>query len=233
MVDVPVITVDGPGGSGKSTLCLRLAQRLGWHALNSGALYRLLALAAERAGLLPTQMVPLSALARSMQVRFVPNASGDAWVVFLEEVDVTQAIQEDRCAQLASQMAGIPEVRTALLVKQRDFRQTPGLVAEGRDMGTVIFPDAALKIFLLASPQERAKRRYRQLKQEGVHVTLAELEQSLSERDARDTKRAVAPLVAAEDALVLDTTTLSFDQVVLRVEQEIRIVFPHVSFSTL
>jgi len=214
MITAPVLAVDGPGGAGKGTLCRAVAERLGWHLLDSGALYRLVAAAAERAGIELTDEPGLAALARDLPVRF----QGER--VWLGEEDVSEEIRSEACGNRASQVAALPGVRTALVGLQREFRRLPGLVADGRDMGTVIFPDAELKVFLTASAEERARRRYNQLKDKGFDVNLAALSAEVAARDRRDAERAVAPLRPATDAVVVDSTALDIDAVIARVLEE-------------
>jgi cytidylate kinase len=206
---VPVVAIDGPSASGKGTIAKRVADELGFHYLESGALYRLIALASLRGGIVdePT----LSKAARSMDAAFLRDK------VFLDKQDVTEDMRTEECSMRASEVAKLPGVRTALLHRQRAFRQPPGLVADGRDMGTVVFPDATLKVFLTASPQVRAERRYKQLIEKGMSANLRALSRDLEERDARDANRAVAPLVPAADSQVLDSTALSIDEVVGRI----------------
>ncbi len=212
----PVIAIDGPSGSGKGTVSREVAAALGWHLLDSGALYRLVGIAGGNAGLAPRDEAGHAGLAGAMQVAFGATPTG-AERVLLDGEDVTAAIRSERAGNLASVVASYPAVRAALLDRQRRFAAPPGLVADGRDMGTVIFPDAPLKIFLTASPEERALRRHKQLKDKGLNVSLAALSGEIAERDHRDTTRAVAPLLAAHDAVVLDSTGLGPDEVVARV----------------
>lgn len=212
----PVITVDGPGGSGKGTVSRQVARALGWHLLDSGALYRLLAHAAARAKVPKTEAQALGELAGNMRVSFGQRADG-AELIRLDGEDVTDAVRSEACGNRASELAAIPEVRAGLLAQQRRFRKLPGLVADGRDMGTTLFPDAGLKIFLTASAEVRARRRYNQLKQKGLNANLRALLRDIAARDQRDKSRAASPLRAAPDAVLVDTTTLSVEAVVARV----------------
>jgi cytidylate kinase len=205
-MSVPVIAIDGPSASGKGTIAKRVAGRLGFHYLESGSLYRLVALMSLRKGLLEESA--LAQAAERMAVRF----RGDE--IILENQDVNEEIRLEEVGNRASQVARMPGVRQALLMRQRAFRQPPGLVADGRDMGTVVFPDAVLKIFLTASPEVRAERRYKQLIEKGINANLRALSRDLQERDARDANRALAPLVPAPDSQVLDSSALSVDAVV-------------------
>jgi CMP/dCMP kinase len=213
MSTVPVITIDGPSGSGKGTLARRVADTLGWNLLDSGALYRLLALAGAKYGLDPHDEAGHAALAGTMNIRFSGDASGEEQI-WLGSTEVSREIRTEQAGEGASRVAAMPQVRVALTERQRQFAQEPGLVADGRDMGTVIFPDARLKVFLTASAEERARRRYKQLKDKGFDVSLAALSQELAERDYRDTHRAVAPLKPADDAHLLDNTGMTIDAVV-------------------
>ncbi|NMY66479.1 (d)CMP kinase [Pseudomonas sp. WS 5018] len=218
---VPVITIDGPSGSGKGTVAALLAGKLGWNFLDSGALYRLLAFAARNHGVDLTNEEALKVLAEHLDVQFGAARDGHGMVIILEGEDVTEAIRNETVGAGASQVAALPVVRAALLQRQKAFREAPGLVADGRDMGTVVFPDAPLKIFLTASAEERARRRYLQLKARGDDVNLASLLGEIRERDERDTQRAVAPLKPAEDAIQLDSTTLSIEEVLQRILSEV------------
>ncbi|OBS10478.1 (d)CMP kinase [Acidihalobacter prosperus] len=215
MSDAPVIAVDGPSGSGKGTISRLLAQRLGWHLLDSGALYRLTALAAMRRGFEFEDATALAAVAGALDVRFAGD--GERARVLLEGEDVGLAIRAEDCGAAASRVAALGPVRDALLQRQRDFRRRPGLVADGRDMGTVVFPDAALKIFLTASQEERASRRLKQLKDQGVSANLPSLLRDLAERDARDARRAVSPLRPADDAIEIDSSGLDIPAVLDRI----------------
>ncbi|HTX04294.1 MAG TPA: (d)CMP kinase [Steroidobacteraceae bacterium] len=212
----PVATVDGPSGSGKGTISRAVAQYAGWHLLDSGALYRLVAHAGADHALERGDIEGHARLAASMQVDFEVGADGGERVL-LEGRDVTQAIRSEAAGQGASRVAAWPDVRTALLARQRAFARPPGLVADGRDMGTVVFPGARLKIYLTASAAERALRRYKQLKDKGSGVSLSALSREITERDARDSTRSVAPLIPAPDAEMIDSTGLSIEEVVGRV----------------
>ncbi|NUU65258.1 (d)CMP kinase [Enterobacteriaceae bacterium BIT-l23] len=216
----PVITVDGPGGAGKGTLCKALAAALGWHLLDSGAIYRVLALAALHHQVNLESEEALAPLAAHLDVRFV--AEEEELQVILEGEDVSGEIRTQEVANAASQVAAFPRVREALLRRQRAFREAPGLIADGRDMGTVVFPDAPVKIFLDASSEERARRRMLQLQEKGFSVNFERLLAEIQERDSRDRNRSVAPLVPAEDALVLDSTRLSIEQVIEKALQYAR-----------
>jgi cytidylate kinase len=208
---IPVVAVDGPSGVGKGTLGRTLAAQLGWHFLDSGALYRLTALATLRRRLSLEDSAPIAALAEKLAVRFAPSPADER--IWLDDEEVSTAIRSETCGNVASKIAAMPAVRAALLQRQRDFRQTPGLVADGRDMGSVVFPDAPVKIFLTASPEACAIRRYKQLKEKGIDVSLADLTREIAERNERDARRLIAPLEPAADAEVLDTTGLSIAQV--------------------
>ncbi|NOZ53494.1 MAG: (d)CMP kinase [Gammaproteobacteria bacterium] len=240
---ISVITIDGPSASGKGTVSALVAQMLNWHLLDSGALYRLVALAALRRGVSVADRAQLVSITQNLDVAFrvataMPGAYSSSEIetiakpvinrqspaaqqpkptettLFLDGEAVTQAIRTEQCGEMASQIAVIPEVRSGLLKRQRDFRKSPGLVADGRDMGTVVFPDALLKVFLTASVEERAKRRYKQLMEKGVSVNLADLFGEISNRDKRDSQRVTAPLKPAADAVNIDTTDTTIHQVV-------------------
>lgn len=216
MPATPIVTIDGPSGSGKGTISRLLALRAGWHLLDSGALYRLVALAGLEAGLSAQDVAGHARIAGSMDVQFGVGPDGGE-LVTLSGKNVTDAIRSEVAGQGASRVAAWPAVRTALLDRQRAFAQPPGLVADGRDMGTIVFPAAHLKIFLTASAEERALRRYKQLKDKGSDVSLAALSREITERDRRDSTRTVAPLKPAPDARVIDSTGLSIETVVNRV----------------
>jgi cytidylate kinase len=219
---IPVITIDGPGGSGKGTIAGLLASRLGWKLLDSGALYRLLAYAAQNHGVDLTNEEGLKALAAYLDVQFIAEDGQRDQRIILEGEDVTRAIRTEAMGTGASQVAAIPAVREALLSRQQAFREAPGLVADGRDMGTVVFPDAQLKVFLTASPHERADRRHKQLLGKGETATLASLLDEIMARDERDMNRSVAPLRPAADAILLDSTHLSIEEVLESVMKEAR-----------
>ena len=221
MVSAPVITIDGPSGSGKGTVAGILAKRLGWNLLDSGALYRLLAFAAGNHGVALDNEALLEKLAAHLDVQFIGATDGKPARIILEGDDVTHAIRSETVAAGASKVAALPAVRDALLQRQRAFLEFPGLVADGRDMGTVVFPDAPLKVFLTASAEERARRRYLQLKAKGDDVSLSGLLDEIRARDERDTQRAIAPLKPAADAIQLDSTELSIEQVLERIMSEI------------
>ena len=208
----PVITIDGPSGSGKGTIARRVAERLGWHLLDSGALYRLVAVAAQQQGIDFEDVAGLARLAAELDVQFLVTQAGEEQVM-LDGQDVTGAIRSEEAGIGASSVAIIPQVREALLARQRAFRKPPGLVADGRDMGTQVFADASLKVFLTASAEERAKRRHKQLKDKGIDVSLAAVSRDIVDRDRRDSERSVAPLRPAEDARILDSSGKPIEEV--------------------
>ena len=212
----PVLTIDGPGGSGKGTIAQKVAEHLGWHFLDSGALYRLLALAAINHSVALDDEQSLSILAAHLDISF-DVSRGQEPVVLLEGEDVTLDIRLPATGDAASQVAALPSVRAALLSRQREFQKAPGLVADGRDMGTVVFTEAPLKIYLTASVDERAERRYKQLKAKGQNVTLSHLFDEIQARDDRDMNRAVAPLRPADDAEIIDSSHMSIDEVFQKV----------------
>ncbi len=214
--EVPVITLDGPSGSGKGTVGQFCAQRLGWHYLDSGAIYRAVAVSLLQSGAGPEDVEAAVRIAATTNIECRPNPP-DSAIILVDGRDVGSELRTERTGELASQLAAIPEVRKALLALQRRARREPGLVADGRDMGTVVFPDATLKIFLTASAEVRARRRYNQLKLKGFDVNLSHLSQAIQDRDARDSQRDESPLVPAEDAFVLDTSDLVIDEVVSRI----------------
>ena len=214
---VPVITLDGPGGAGKGTIAKMVAIHLQWNLLDSGALYRLVALAARNHGVETSNGEALKVLARNMDVQFLPSGEGKPVTEILEGDDVTNEIRQESVGRAASGIAVYGVVREGLCHRQHAFREPPGLVADGRDMGTVIFPDADLKIYLTASAEERADRRYKQLLGNGVNADLSELLEAIIVRDEQDMKRSVAPLKPAEDAIILDSSNLTIDEVFERV----------------
>ena len=228
MNDIPIITIDGPSGTGKGTLCGILANWLGWHLLDSGALYRLTGLSAQKNHLDFDDAAAIGELAGKLNIRFSPPRPGQDVEVFLDEEEVSAQIRNEECGKLASTVATYPEVRKALFQRQRDFHQPPGLIGDGRDMGTVIFPEAKLKIYLTASAEKRAERRYKQLLGQGISVNLATLSADIAARDQRDSQRTEAPLKPAEDAIVIDTSSIGIEEVVDIVVNEVRKVYPDV-----
>ncbi len=215
-MSAPVITIDGPSASGKGTVASLVAETLGFHYLESGALYRLVAFASGRVGIPEDDEMPLARIAAGLRAEF------RAGRILLSGEDVAEILRDEKVGNRASAIARLPLVRAALLERQRGFRKPPGLVADGRDMGTIVFPDAILKVFLTASVRVRAERRYKQLNGKGIHANLASLSRDLAERDERDAKRAAAPLVAASDAVHLDSSNMTVEEVVRQVEQKAR-----------
>ena len=214
MTSIPVITIDGPSGSGKGTVAVRIAEKLDFTLLDSGALYRSVGIAALRGGIDLRDHQQIAELARHLNIEFGVSSPDSVW---LDGEDVSLEIRTDIGSELASQIGAIPAAREALYERQLAFRKAPGLVADGRDMGTVVFQDAIIKIYLTARPEERAQRRYKQLIDKGIDASLADLLRDLKERDARDSERPISPLKPAKDAVVLDTTDLHIDQVVEQV----------------
>ncbi len=214
---VPVITLDGPGGAGKGTISQIIAGKLGWYLLDSGALYRLTALAAERKGVAFDDEVALAEVARNLDIAFLPGAENEPVCVMLDGEEVSNEIRTETTGNNASIVAALTPVRDALLQRQRDFRQTPGVVGDGRDMGTVVFPDAPLKIYLTASAEERAGRRVKQLQEKGIDAKFQAILSEIQTRDERDMNRDVAPLKPAADAITLDTTDMSIPEVVTQI----------------
>jgi len=211
--NIPVITIDGPSGAGKGTVARIVAEKLGWHLLDSGAIYRVLAVATQYHQVDLSEEEPLIPMAAHLDVQFEINSNGESKVI-LEGEDVTDTIRTEEIGKLASKVAAFPRVREALLRRQRAFKVPPGLVADGRDMGTVVFSDAPVKVFLTASAEERADRRFKQLKEKGLDVKIGRLLDDIRQRDERDQNRDVAPLIAAEGALIIDSTELSIECVV-------------------
>ncbi|WP_404399260.1 (d)CMP kinase [Idiomarina seosinensis] len=222
----PVITIDGPSGSGKGTVSRLLAEKLGWHLLDSGAIYRVLALAALHHDFSESNEESLAALAVDLDVKFEAQEDDGLTHIILEGEDVTLTIRTEKVGNMASKIAALPRVREALLRRQRAFKENPGLVADGRDMGTVVFNDADAKVFLTASAQERADRRYKQLREKGFDANIEQLIGEIEERDKRDTERSVAPLLPAEDALYIDSTELSVEQVMEQILAFVRSKLP-------
>lgn len=215
---VPVLTLDGPGGAGKGTISGLLAAARGWHLLDSGALYRLTALAVEKKGIDMNDSSAVAHIAETLDVRFQAEDESVSVAVWLEQEDVTRAIRQEHIGNAASVVASIPAVRDALLQRQRDFSVVPGLIADGRDMGTTVFPNAILKIFLTASAEERARRRMNQLRSAGISASFEGLLEDIQARDERDRSRSVSPLKPAADAIVLDTTELGIPDVVAHID---------------
>ncbi len=211
-MNIPVIAIDGPVGSGKGTIARRVAQALGYHLLDSGALYRLTALSAAKQGVDLSDVAAVARVASELNVRFDSNKDGSERI-WLDDEEITLEVRKETTGEMASVVAVIPAVREALLERQRAFQQAPGLVADGRDMGSLVFPFAAVKIFLTASAQERAVRRHKQLKDKGIDVSLAALSRDIEDRDRRDSERSVAPLRPAEDARILDSSGQSIEAV--------------------
>ncbi|GAA6134321.1 (d)CMP kinase [Oceaniserpentilla sp. 4NH20-0058] len=218
---VPVLTIDGPGGAGKGTICHKVAKQLGWHLLDSGALYRLTAVAAQKHGVELTNEASVSVLAKHLDVQFIPQDDGLVNTI-LEGEDVSLDIRTEEVGAMASKVAALPQVREALLERQRDFAQAPGVVADGRDMGTVVFPQAPVKIYLTASAEERAKRRYLQLQEKGIEADIIKILAEIQERDERDMNREVAPLKPADNALIVECTNMSIEQVLDIVMTELK-----------
>lgn len=208
---IPVLTIDGPSGAGKGTVSRAVAKQLGWHYLDSGSIYRSLAIAVLQQQIELTDIAAVVEVAKAMQLEF---ECGDELIVKLNGTDITAQLGTETTGKTASIIAAYPDVRQVLLQKQKDFKKVPGLVADGRDMGTVVFPDAANKVFLTASSEERAKRRYKQLIEKGISANLAQITQEIETRDNRDKERKTAPLIAANDALTIDSSDLPVNQVI-------------------
>ncbi len=227
MNDVPIITVDGPSGTGKGTICSYLTDRLQWNFLDSGALYRVLALAAKKRNISNEDEAALADLAEKLNVEFKVAGAGSLVNVILDGEVVTDEIRTEEAGNAASLVAPISAVRKALLSRQKAFHIAPGLVADGRDMGTVVFPEADLKIYLTASAEERAKRRHKQLLEKGISANLRDLSADIAERDERDSTRATSPLKPAEDAVIVDTSTLDINAVVENISELVLERFPN------
>lgn len=225
MSSIPVITIDGPSASGKGTIAQKVAKILGWHFLDSGALYRAVGWAALDAKVDPNDHVALQNLINHIKINTQIADLGEDAIIIVNNYDVTEDIRSEACGQMASITSAIPFVRAALLDRQRAFRQPPGLVTDGRDMGTVVFPDANLKFYVTASVEERARRRFNQLKQKGKDVSLAAILRELSVRDERDANRAIAPAKPADDVILIDTTHLDIDGVLQLVMKHVHEVF--------
>ena len=213
---IPIITIDGPSGAGKGTAARLVAEQLGWHLLDSGAIYRVLAVATLHHQLSIEEEEPLIPIAAHLDVQFEITSEGQGKVI-LEGEDVSRSIRTEEVGAIASKIAAYPRVREALLRRQRAFKVAPGLVADGRDMGTIVFVDAPVKVFLTASAEERAQRRFNQLKENGFDVKIGRLLDDIRQRDERDQTRTVAPLIPAEGALIVDSTDLSIDEVVAKI----------------
>lgn len=213
----PILTIDGPSGSGKGTVATRVARHFGWHFLDSGALYRITAYAALQNGLDLADESAVTEVAANLPVTFEVNPDSGEVQVLLDGENIGDRIRTEEAGNAASKVAALQDVRAALLQRQRDFHQAPGLVADGRDMGTVVFPEADYKVFLTASAEERAKRRYKQLSQKGIDANISDLAAEIAERDKRDAERKVSPLKPADDAVVIDSSELSIDKVVAQV----------------
>lgn len=221
LLNIPVITIDGPSGAGKGTVSSQLAKELGWHFLDSGAIYRAFAFIAHSTST-SLKIEELLSLIAPLSLTFLTHPSDNKLRILWKERDITDAIRTEEWGRLASNLATYPKVRKALLDYQRSFRTPPGLVADGRDMGTVVFPDALLKVFLLATPEERAKRRYLQLKARGKHVSLRSVQAELKLRDNQDRQRTTAPLKPAEDAFIIDTTHLQVQDVLKCIKEKLK-----------
>lgn len=225
MADASVITIDGPSGSGKGTVARQVADRLGWRLLDSGALYRLVAYAGDKSSVASNDESGHAEIARALDVEFGLSINGEE-AIWLNGAEVSRDIRTEKAGEGASKVAAMPAVRAALFDRQRAFAGPPGLVADGRDMGTVVFPEAALKVYLTASAEERARRRYNQLKDKGLGASLAALSLEIAERDRRDASRPIAPLRPADDAVIVDSTAMTIDEVVARVLELAAARFP-------